>query len=330
MARSTRRRAFTLVELLVVITIIGILIALLLPAVQSAREAARRLQCANNLKQIGLAVHQFHEQLGGIPPSRMPCHRGGWAIALLPYIEQGNFERSWDTEKSYYEQTEAARSTQIPLYYCPTRRPPKHVSKDGDHSVDKPGAAPHTPGALGDYAGCVGNGATGDWRQTQDGGMDATTGVFLHAGSPYGPPPRGDPNAHCRGTFPFWRYDRMVLPLTFAHVRDGLSNTLFIGERHVVLGKWGTEASLDCSIYNSDDLFRCCGRSAGLTRPLVHRPDDGSSAAIRSFGSYHPGICQFVFGDGSVRPLSTSINPVTLGYLAHRNSGQVIPGDAFQ
>ena len=81
-------RGFTLVELLVVIAIIGILVALLLPAVQAAREAARRIQCTNHLKQIGLAIHNFHDAHKKLPPSRMPCNHGTWASEIWPYLEQ--------------------------------------------------------------------------------------------------------------------------------------------------------------------------------------------------------------------------------------------------
>src|SRR5688572_13809052 len=87
--RFRSRGGFTLVELLVVIAIIGILVALLLPAIQAAREAARRTQCLNHLKQIGLAMHMFHDTVKKIPPSRMPCHHGTWASAIWPYLEEG-------------------------------------------------------------------------------------------------------------------------------------------------------------------------------------------------------------------------------------------------
>src|SRR5262245_51816339 len=103
--RSRRRTGLTLIELLVVIAIVAVLIGLLLPAVQKVREAASRLDFANHLKQIGLAVHHFHGCYQCLPPSRLDRTGGvAWTVLILPFIEQGNFGRNWDPKRWYYDQ----------------------------------------------------------------------------------------------------------------------------------------------------------------------------------------------------------------------------------
>jgi prepilin-type N-terminal cleavage/methylation domain-containing protein len=150
----SKRKAFTLIELLVVIAVISVLIGLLLPAVQRAREAANRISCANNLKQIGLAMHQHEVALGYYPPNALARGKATWAVLLLPYLEQDNLFRTWNLSLSYFEQAPVARQTAVKTYFCPSRRatpgsPPLSVS--GDVHPDDPSET-HYPGALGDYA----------------------------------------------------------------------------------------------------------------------------------------------------------------------------------
>jgi prepilin-type N-terminal cleavage/methylation domain-containing protein len=183
MSKIRLRRGFSLIELLVVISVIALLIGLLLPAVQKVREAGLRTVCANNLKQIGLAVHHYvhdhHEYLPPAyvtPPNKYGWQGASWAVLILPYLEQDNLYKKWNLNVSYYDESASARQGIVPTYFCPSRRDAgsSGASISGDEgcknwvwvSVIMDGQdcgywnctawSPHTPGALGDYAGCVG------------------------------------------------------------------------------------------------------------------------------------------------------------------------------
>jgi prepilin-type N-terminal cleavage/methylation domain-containing protein len=315
-----RRPGFTLIELLVVIAIIAVLIGLLLPAVQKVREAANRMSCSNNLKQIGLALHNYHDTYNKLPPSRI--NKGAtWAIFLLPYIEQDNIYRAFDFKVPWPDQSPMsvpALQAMFRTYVCPNRRAPM-LSTQGDGGTGITSWLPygpmatsaknqaHIPGPCGDYAACVnheiGTTAAGNsWNQC-DG---RPTGALVTICNPPGFPPS----------------DRSHTSLS--SITDGLSNTLFIGEKHVRPGQFGigTGVDKDNCIYNGNDVGTS-GRVAGQSQLLAAFPTQSGSNGQR-FGSWHPGVCQFVFGDGSVRALNTSTDGVTLALLIQRADGQVI------
>ncbi len=313
---TAQRNGFTVIELLVVIAIISLLMAILLPAVQSARESARRVQCANHLRQIGIGIHQFHDVNNALPPTRWGCHHGTWATLLWPHIEQEKLAKLWDRKRAYHFQPDAAIQGQVPIYYCPSRRSPPQLSLDNpipweeiDGIDDGRWWVPHRPGALSDYAACPGDGQFWDRLGTANGAM-----VGYPDGIGFGPP-------YCSGTDPDYIFLTGIPLLNFESILDGLSHTFLIGEKHVPVGTFGR--SPDLSVYNGDYLIsvaRFAGPGFGLARS-IDEPENWN------FGSYHPGICQFLFGDGHVRALANEVDTSVLGKLATRNGGEVISGE---
>ena len=313
-----QRCGFTLVELLVAIAIIGVLVALLLPAVQAAREAARRIQCTNHLKQIGLAVHNFHDSHLDLPPASISgAGHASWLVLIMPYLEQRSILDHWDIFLSYYRQPALVREAQVPIYYCPTRRAPPHLSQQGDSR-----GTPHLPGGLADYAGCGGSGVYLPWSTFADGAIISADQVQLDANEVLQPG---------------WR------SLTdFGSITDGTSNTFLAGEKHVRPDGFGYDTvtspvyfrSGDSSAYHNDrgpTVVRAAGPGYPLAPnqwylfPPADPPLDGNFFKKYNFGSYHPGVCNFVFCDGSVRPISNTVSVDILGRMASRNDGQVIP-----
>src|SRR5262249_19764803 len=121
-AARSRSTGFTLIELLVVIAIIAILIGLLVPAVQQVREAANPASCENNLKQLGIAVHNYHDIRKQLPPLRIDSDYATLFVLIMPYLEQANIERTWSFTVPYYQQPDIARMSQVSVFYCPSRR----------------------------------------------------------------------------------------------------------------------------------------------------------------------------------------------------------------
>ncbi|MHB1421688.1 MAG: DUF1559 family PulG-like putative transporter [Gemmataceae bacterium] len=296
---AARRGAFTLIELLVVIAIVSLLMALLLPAVQRVRESANRAACGNNLHQIGLSFTMYHNDYSTLPPNRLSDLHATWAVLILPYIEQNNLYSQWNLAKIYYDQTDVARLTQVPTYFCPSRRsaqsPPGHsISGDQNDDIGPGILGPFVPGGLGDYATCTG---TENCDGTDCDGY-AYNGAFRAAMNQYG---------------------QKLGYVSFAMITDGLSNTIFAGDKHVQLGNFG-RGVLDCSLYNGD-YWMCSSRSVGPNYPIAQKQRD----SVIGFGGYHAGICQFLLGDGSVRAIANSANPNILALMANIADGQPVP-----
>jgi hypothetical protein len=307
---------------LVVIAIIGVLVALLLPAVQKVREAAARTQCANNLKQIVLACHSYHGAYDELPCSRLD-HVGGvtWAVLILPYLEQDNAYRQWDLTHIYYDQgptVEAGhliRQTSVKSYFCPSRRSPPAFSVSGDRPEQNAmhtwaGSLQNYPGSVGDYAACVGNNTSAEGAGNNFGNGAIVTPIWP------------DPADRFLRTTPPHILRIRRSNTRFGNIVDGLSNTLFFGDKHVRLGQFGNGLSEgDGSIYNGD-VTAFGNRAAGTNNPLALGPTDRFQT---QFGSYHPGVCQFGLGDGSVRAIPVSISGAVLNLLARRDDGMPIP-----
>ena len=297
------RRAFTLVELLVVITIIGILIALLLPAVQAAREAARRAQCTNHLKQLSLAFHNHHAANGIFPsaggpdwtyhmtytnglPDIAPKQRGGWGFQILPYIEAGNVWRgagaTTDIDRSIL-----AISTPNTLFFCPSRRKPEVVS-------------------------------AGDWRSHPSSGK-----TFGNAKTDYVAGSWTTSSAHPEGVGAIVWTDspNRVFVTSIADIRDGTSNTILLGEKRICLSLLGTLQANDNEGYT-------CGWNHDIVRytHVEPRPDFTTPQQVSDdrFGSSHAAGVNFAFCDGSVRFVSYSIATDAFQRLGDRSDGQVV------
>ena len=225
MLRNQKSAGFTLVELLVVITIIGILIALLLPAVQAAREAARRMQCSNNLKQACLAVHNYHDQHGSLPVGAYGCCWGTWQVAVLPYVEQATLYEAYDQGGKT-----AAPTDEDHRYYaaCNQDVTSQHLS-----SFTCPSDMPRTIAStvyggtnLSQHNYAANNGNTGYFDQDGTGPVNSANGVVF-------------------GGAPFVMSAASSKPLCFrfADITDGLSNTLMFAE--VIQGQTTSSSKLD-------------------------------------------------------------------------------------
>ncbi|MAT69141.1 MAG: hypothetical protein CMJ58_06410 [Planctomycetaceae bacterium] len=299
--------AFTLVELLVVIAIIGVLIGLLLPAIQSAREAARRTQCQSRLRQLALAVQNYHDVRGHFPAARtgVRSHPSGtdqyavsWAFLILPYIEQQTIADAFvPGERVDADVNAVAMRTRVDLFYCPSRREPA-ADRDFDND-DAPTLVPDAA-AGGDYA--------------------ANSGTSTR----HGMPGRDDFDETEFGPI----YTRSEI--SARQVTDGLSQTYALGEKYLPPepsdgdpGRWDLRRG-DTAIFSGDSRHTVVRRSsAGF-------PDGSNDDYPGQFGSEHPGVSQFAFLDGSVHTVSHDTEIETLTMLAAIGDGGTLPDGVFE
>lgn len=318
-SRAVPLHGFTLVELLVVIAIIGVLVALLLPAIQAAREAARRTQCTNNMKQIGLAVHNYHDARKELPPMRVDDHQPTWSMLILDYMEQAQVKKLWDNSLGcFYDQPLNTRTAVIDAYYCPSQ------SHDSRFTVVTPDSVHGHPrrdivtlengwtGAISDYRSVSGSTCTinftddnGTARQIVNGAYDGSTGAYVDGAMPQA----------FRSKVYYSDSNRRKLSsyqgqTSLKNITDGTSLTLMIGEASRAL----SESS---HAFNGDSLP---GYPVGHSRPFCQRctlsEEEGGDFG---FGGAHPAVAHFVMCDASVQSLQRDIDLNVLDRMATRS-----------
>ncbi|PQO35178.1 DUF1559 domain-containing protein [Blastopirellula marina] len=339
--RHTRPRlGFTLVELLVVIAIIGVLIALLLPAVQQARESARRMQCTNNLKQLGIGLHNYHDALGSFPAGYVSYDKYGsisslpagdydaitwdaapgwsWGKLMLPFVEQGNVADALDNRRRVWDQTlQAAAQTKLEMFLCPSSAGPTEPLLVVDAS-----GAPLDKGAGSIYLGrshyVASHGQEECWGDLSgpSGGLGGVAGKIAD-----GPFYR---NSHTR----------------FRDVIDGLSNSVFCGEHTsrlsdktwvgVVSGAYvhpqitspdnGAESAATLVLVHSGPA---AGEQDALGNPIIH-PPNFPTLHVGQMQSDHAGGANVLLGDGSVRFISEVVNRQLFAALTSIAEGEVV------
>ncbi|MDR0337200.1 MAG: DUF1559 domain-containing protein [Planctomycetaceae bacterium] len=353
------RFGFTLVELLVVIAIIGVLIALLLPAVQAAREAARRAQCVNHLKQMVIAMHNFHDTMNGLPPAAI-AYGPNWQPILYPFIEQ---QALWDSMANVSSTNLASPSTarrgfdvfrgthndsqsegtnwwnnilqndeerkafgSVPIVKCPTRRSGTQITKSDGMK----------PGPVGDYAipivrtADTDAGTTFGFDSYRSLGVGDKTHIFV---GPLRVCILSDTNNYMtwspRDTMAYWT--------------DGTSNQIVIGEKHIPQNNLGNCTNLSMSTSGSQYKMIDCSyldtsswhrekvavkniefwNQAHQRHEIVKNLNFGETTSIADygFGSYHPGVCLFAFGDGSIAPGIVTTATSIICQLCHTSDG---------
>jgi prepilin-type N-terminal cleavage/methylation domain-containing protein/prepilin-type processing-associated H-X9-DG protein len=348
MKRCRDRRGFTLIELLVVIAIIAVLIALLLPAVQSAREAARRAQCVNNLKQLALAAHNYLSQTNTFPANLYlhPCYatanyywnNSSWIVFLLPNMEQQplynaiNFSYMWGTYKicNWVQGLGLAnltvRQTVINSLLCPSDPSPPTDLTNSDEVIGQLAAGTSYVGNVGDN--CLGCAPNAGVQQ-----LCAQVGYYCRGyqlGDPQ--PPETVPPSQSTGTGIFWR---QCWGVPIQQVTDGTSNTFLAGEQIQMVMQWNEWVEANATVGSTALPLNYIGPGLAIQQGLgsvvlaTGKSDVGDWTHWYSFRSMHPGGGNFAMCDGSVKFIKNSINMSTYQALSTRAQNEVISSDAY-
>ncbi len=303
-AKTTRKKGFTLIELLVVIAIIAILIGFLLPAVHTVRAAANKARCSNNLKQIGVGIHNFESAIGVIPTNQSPNVFGygdgnnswSWMVHLLPYIEQDALFNltgiPTNTTGFAFNAVPQVNQTEIKTYRCPSDNSSPWLSTNRAN-----GSAGGS--TLSSYKGVTGsNWAWGSWPNVG---------------------PSGNSNGLDVGDGVFWRHDSVNKSLTIAGIQDGSSNTFMVGED---IGQLNSHCGWQRSNYAVGTCAIPLNNGLRSGQPGFGNPNDWPN--LYSFRSRHPSGAQFLLGDGGVRFVRDSIDLATYRAMATRAGGETL------
>jgi prepilin-type N-terminal cleavage/methylation domain-containing protein len=346
--RGVSTRGFTLVELLVVIAIIGVLVALLLPAIQAAREAARRSQCTNNLKQHGLAMLNYENSQGALPSGGWgwmwtgdpdsgggEAQPGGWGFSALPYLEASGVSqigRGMAAAQKRQALTQQL-STPIPMFYCPSRRAPIATYGGTETLIN----ALNPPGNLygkTDYAANGGSYSTAEGSPVGWEGGPPYTCLTTYPNCNFG----GYTNANIANHFNGVVVPRF--PIELKQIEDGLSNTMLLAEKYVnslfytaELGYTTNSCSDNNPAFNGYDWdnirwTRTFQGTAAQTAPYVPQADNTTTdfGCSRRFGSAHSSVFNAVYCDGSVRGISYDVDPAEFQLAGMRSDGGGIAG----
>lgn len=312
MAADWRSTGFTLVELLVTMAIVSVLISLIVAAVVQTREAVRRTQCRNHLRQLALASQNFHGSFQALPPLEIANSWATWGVFLLPYLDQSPAYSEWDLPHRYHVQSPMA-GRDLPIFHCPSRTFSGNTTATTT-AVYKDGLRTGPPG-WSDYGACGGTQTAFD-----NGALVRAIDRVTRA-----PSQQGGASLAALSTeiHPGWLLCHQLRDLEI----DGLSCTLFFGEMHRPFAS--PINPVFCGNNNRNGYARIVGgRSTDPARfPLVAVPNYVGADWGQRFGSAHSGVCHFALADGSARAFSVTTDLEVLDRLARRGDGQPVSLD---